>query len=169
MTAPADTTEVTDRLDRIEAMLEEVLARVPDGTLGWSRSTPELRLIQNRKREERYRKDREAEAVWRRLPPAGRESLVLQVLGDERLIIPELVLRLNAELGYPAGKGPEKASTAVHGEHVRRLVTRMYRDGYLDRVAEPAPGCKIRHRYFRQQALEGPIADLERTYQEGGE
>ena len=33
----------------------------------------------------------------------------------------------------------------------------------LERDAEPAPGCKIRHRYSRA------IVDLGRMYQEGGE
>jgi hypothetical protein len=87
------------------------------------------------------------------------------VLSDDRLIIPELESRLNAELGY----SPEGKVRAVYGSHVRRLITRMFRAGQLERVAEPAPGCKIRHRYFAKRSLEGPIADLERAYQEGSE
>jgi hypothetical protein len=120
------------------------------------------RQVQDRERkaatEERYSKDREAREVWFRTPASARQSLVLHVLGDEQLIIPELMLGINAELGYPRveGEGPGKpynvgkAPVAVYNGDVSRLVWRMFRAGQLERVAEPAPGCKIRHRYSRK-------------------
>jgi hypothetical protein len=123
-------------------------------------------------RVKRYRQERdEAEDAWRQLSAPARESLVMRVLGDERLIIPELVSRMNAELGYPDGRdeGGRTTPIAVFVSDVRRVVTRMHRAGHLDRVEEPAPGCRIRHRYFRKRALDGPIVELERAYQEGGE
>jgi hypothetical protein len=109
---------------------------------------------------------RQARDAWTRIPVAARESLLLRVLGDERLIIPDLTSRVNAELGYPSG--PEAAPAVCVGD-VRHLVTRMHRAGHLERVAEPAPGANIRHRYFCKRTLDGPIVDLERAYQEGGE
>jgi hypothetical protein len=113
---------------------------------------------------ERSALENERQAVWKGMSASARESLVLQVLGDERLSIPALVPRLNAALGYP----PEKYSVVVYQHQVRTLVKRMFDAGQLQR--EPgAVGKGTAHRYSRNRTLEGAILELERTYQEGGE
>jgi ribonuclease D len=114
--------------------------------------------------QDRYAAEAEATDAWRRTPAAARESLLLRVLGDERLILRQLTSRLNAELGYPTGKG-----CSVYENNVRNLATRMLRAGQLEREAETFNKTHTRYRYFRKRTLEGPIIDLERTYQEGGE
>jgi hypothetical protein len=98
-----------------------------------------------------------------------RESLLFQVLGDERLILRELTSRLNAELGTPDHE-PYSALVAepVYQGNVRSLVMRMFHAGQLERVAESFKN-KTRYRYFRKRGLDGPIVDLERAYHEGGE
>ncbi|MDQ6779175.1 MAG: hypothetical protein M3071_23795, partial [Actinomycetota bacterium] len=115
-------------------------------------------------------KMREAHAAWA-IPPARREGLLLQVLGDERLVIRELTDRLNAELRFPSS---ENRWYAVYQSHVRSLLMRMVREGQLERTPEMFKN-KVRYRYSRKLPLEGPIVGLERTYQddqddqEGGE
>jgi hypothetical protein len=85
----------------------------------------------------------EAQDAWKRIPRERRESLLLHVLGDERLILRELTSRLNAELGSPdrtdaVGRTvPGWSPIAVYEGNVRNLVRRMNRAGQLDRaVAE---------------------------------
>ncbi|MGI8630796.1 MAG: hypothetical protein ACR2LV_11625 [Solirubrobacteraceae bacterium] len=103
--------------------------------------------------------------VWKRTPAERRESLLLHVLGDERLIIRQLTSRLNAELG--------SGDAVVYESHVRGLVMRMLAAGQLERVEESFRN-KPRYRYFRKRTLEGPIAGLERAFvndddEKGGE
>lgn len=104
----------------------------------------------------------EAEDAWNRLARERREVLLLQALGDERLIIRELVERMNAELGFPQQKG-EYRIRALYGPEVTGLVRRMWRQGQLEREAETFNVNHTRYRYSRRRGLEGPIADLERA------
>jgi hypothetical protein len=160
-------TEQQDQLDRIEAMLEIMLERVPNGKLAWSRSEQYVpqRVRKNRERraehEAHLKKEQQADAAWR-IPRAHRESLLLQVLGDERLILRELTERLNAELGFPSRANPNHA---VHQGQVRSLVRHMFRTGQLERAEESFQN-KPRNRYFRScpPSLEGPIVELEQAY-----
>lgn len=151
------------------ALCRRIASSLPDRTLevGAEREWNRTQERWERRREHAA----EASNAWDRLPVPARESLLLHMLAGERLIIPELTSRMNAELGYPPGTDERGGASpsAVYGSQVRRLVTRMHRAGQLDRVAEPAPGAKIRHRYFRNRTLDGPIIELEAAYQEGGE
>ncbi len=88
--------------------------------------------------------------------------MVLQVLGDERLIIRELTSRINVLLGLSG----ERGSRVVWEGDIRYLTSRMMRAGQLDREPESFRN-KIRYRYFRADGLEGPIADLDRAFREG--
>jgi hypothetical protein len=101
---------------------------------------------------------RERRDVWAGTPRERRESLLFQVLGDERLILRELTSRMNAELGTP-DHGPH---SAVYQGHVRSLVMRMFHAGQLERAGETFKN-KPRWRYFRKRGLDGPIVDLERA------
>jgi hypothetical protein len=101
---------------------------------------------------------RECRNAWKRIPAERRESLVLQVLGAERLIIRELASRMNNEMGWA-----ESRPGNIHESDVRPVVRRMLHADQLERVAEPFKG-SVRYRYFRKQGLDGPIAGLERAY-----
>ncbi len=112
-------------------------------------------------RREFQERDQRQAAVWTRRPVAVRESLLLRVLGEDRLIIRELTSRLNAELG-----SAEKRLPTLYEGNVRRLVMRMLRTGQLEREPEAFKG-KTRYRYyFRKSVLDGPIVELERAYHE---
>jgi hypothetical protein len=119
---------------------------------------PERRAIEARqsrltaKREEK--EWREADEAWRRIPTAARESLLLGVLGAERLIIRELASRMNAELGYPS----EGRGRAVYEGNIRPLVMWMHRAGQLEREAETFNKTHTRYRYFRKHGLDSPEA-----------
>ena len=105
----------------------------------------------------------EGERVWKATPAERRESLLLQVLGDEYLIIRELTSRLRTELGYLQ----EADGATVYDSDVRRQAEKMLHAGELDRLAERfGGGAKFRWRYFRKQALDGPIVDLERRFRD---
>ena len=118
---------------------------------------------ERRQREWEAQRDdqRDRRAEWRRSSAASRESLLLQALGDERLVIREITPRLNAQLG-----SYEKGWQTLYESDVRRLAMRMCHSGQLERAAEKFQG-KVRYRYHRKRTLNGPIADLERTYQQG--
>lgn len=106
---------------------------------------------------------RERQAAWRRSPKERREGLVLQVLGDERLTISELTERLEAKLNPER----EKYGT-VYDSAVRALAMQMLAAGQLEREGEEFRG-RLRYRFFRKAGLSGPIADLERVYNDDGE
>lgn len=93
---------------------------------------------------------REIEDVWKRTPTERRESLLLQVLGSERLLIRELMLRVNTELLGAEGKGPYGKHRAVYESNIRSLVMRMLRDGQLERTPETLRN-KTRYRYSQPQ------------------
>ena len=128
-------------------------------------SLPERRpMLPDHEKAERERWNEEYEEArnaWRRTRTEQREALLLRVLGDDRLVIREMAARMNAELGYT-----EEGARAVGEYEARPLVTRMFRAGQLDRVEERFKN-KPRYRYFRKQTLDGPIAELERTYRSG--
>jgi hypothetical protein len=108
---------------------------------------------------ERQRRGRdEIHDRWSALGGDAREELLFQVLGDDRLLIREIVERLNDVLV------PEDVTwRAVYENAVRGLTVRLVRDGRLERIAEPWRG-RVRYRYFRRRGLSGPIADLERAF-----
>jgi hypothetical protein len=121
--------------------------------------------------EERRRCRGEAEGVWRRVPRDRRDSLVLEVLGDERLIIREITERMNAALGYPESRDADgyRSPCAVYQCEIQNLVARLLRDGQLEREPETFNKTHMRYRYSRKQALDGPIVDLERAYRDDSE
>jgi hypothetical protein len=130
-------------------------------------ATDEQKEQKDRQRRELAERLRERRNVWAGMRRERRESLLFQVLGDERLILRELTSRMNAELGTP---DHESNSTVYQGD-VRTLVMRMFHAGQLERVAESFKN-KTRYRYFRKRGLNGPIVDLERAYHDderGGE
>lgn len=94
--------------------------------------------------------------VWAPLSVAQREGLLFDVLGDDRLTLPELSQRIADGLGIN-----RVLLDGWLGSAARRMVKR----GQLDRVA--IKGGAARHRYFRPRPLEGTIADLERAYHAG--
>jgi hypothetical protein len=110
---------------------------------------------------------REIQERWKQITADRRESLLLHVLGDERLLIRELTVRLNDQLCPEGGKGPYGKHRAVYESNVRSLVMRMLQAGQLQRISESFKN-KPRYRYFVKRALDGPIADLEQVYREGG-
>jgi hypothetical protein len=157
------TPEQQSQLDDIEAMLQEILDRVPNGALGRSQSTLGGRVFENRRRratrQAHVNAQLEADAAWK-ISSARRESLLLHVLGEDRLTIRELTSRLNSELGYPS---PENRNHAVFEHNVRSILRRLLRTGQLERASESFEN-KIRHRYFRRRPLEGAIVGLEQAY-----
>jgi hypothetical protein len=115
--------------------------------------------------EERERRDRwhERRDVWRRMPTPRRESLLFTALGDERLTIREIALRMNAQLGYAA------EDRVVPEYETRPLVRRLFRKGHVEREPETFNKTRTRYRYFRNRGLVGPIVDLERAYHDDTE
>ncbi len=89
---------------------------------------------------------RACEDVWKRTPTERREGMLLEALGSERLLIRELMLRVNTEL---LG-GVERKHRAVYESNIRSLVMRMVRDGQLERTPETFLN-KTRYRYFRPE------------------
>jgi hypothetical protein len=60
----------------------------------------------------------------------------------------------------------ELAHCDLYESHVGRLVRRLFKEAReLDRAADPRKKGTPRYLYFRR-GLEGPIADLERTFHE---
>jgi len=110
----------------------------------------------------------ESQKVWGRLPRERRETLLLHVLGDEQLIIREVTDRMNRELGCPQRKNEWKP-TAVYPGNVTALIKRLWRGGQLERLPETFNKTHTRYRYFRSRVLDGPIADLERAYEDDSE
>jgi hypothetical protein len=109
-------------------------------------------------RERRARQGRERERAaqyWERLSPERREALVLDVVADDALIVREVTGRINAALGV---------TRAAYPTAVAALLKRMVAAGHLVREPETFNKTHMRYRYFRNQTLEGPIAQLERSY-----
>lgn len=118
-------------------------------------STPEKHQRVLTERTQRLRHaDELRQRKWTPLPATEREALVLRALGDERLLVRELTMRVNRALGG------DLAPVVVYIERMRPLVARMWRAGLLGREPEEWQG-KVRYRYFLKR-------DLERAYHEEG-
>ena len=85
------------------------------------RRVEQAERIRREQAEIRERRDR----GWRRMPREQRESVLLQVLGDEGLTLGELAARLEAELGVH-----------IYDNDVRYPVKLMLGAGLLERDAE---------------------------------
>jgi hypothetical protein len=119
----------------------------------------EAKETQEERRERRLRERLEKEAAWKRVPAAERDRILLEVLGEDRLTIRELTERMRSEL----------PRCDLYESHVGRLVGRLFKEAReLDRAADPRKKGRPRYLYFRR-GLEGPIADLERTFHESDE
>jgi hypothetical protein len=82
--------------------------------------------------------------------------VLLHVLGDDSLTLREITERMQAELSH----------CDLYESGVRGLVMRLFKEAReLDRRADPRKKGTVRWLYFRR-GLEGPIADLERTWHE---
>jgi hypothetical protein len=101
---------------------------------------------------------------WRRRPRAYRENLVLDVLADDRLSVMEMATRVAERLEW------DDDNRTLYETHIAPLVKDLLARGDLDRVREPRSSPAMRtttcFRYFRNQPLSGPIAELERAYQD---
>jgi hypothetical protein len=85
-----------------------------------------------------------------------RERQVIEMFGDDRLTVTELWRELmSAHDEWSVERSP-----------VASIVNRLHVARELDRVGEPYCG-RTRYRYFRRTKLEGPIADLQRQFDEG--
>lgn len=104
-----------------------------------------------------------ARAAWRSVPKPQRECLLLNVLGDDNLTLRELAKRLDTKVRTPEC-GDE---LIVYGDNIRPLVVCLVQAGELERAAEVFRN-KPRYRYSRRRALEGPIIDLERAFNDLG-
>lgn len=154
-----------DAHNALRALLD---ASAPESWMGLRAGYGELRRalrrdVADREREERLEEQRNREDGWKRTPAARQESLVLDLLGDDRLTFREMTARLNVEL-VGAYEKP-----VAYESHVRRLVMRMHRAGQLEGESDDSFRGKLRYRYFRKRPLEGPIADLERAYLDNGD
>jgi hypothetical protein len=99
--------------------------------------------------------------TWKQMPLYQRERRLLEVLADNRLTIRELRERLNERCG------PD--SLSLDESQARSLVYSMFKSGELDRCGERFARTRTRYRYFRRTDLTGPIAELDRAFeQEGG-
>ena len=82
-----------------------------------------------------------------------REHHVLNTLADERLTITEVFWRLiHAHPEY-----------SINHTTVTSVVTRLFTRSELDREPEPYRG-RTRYRYYRRDALEGEIANLDAAF-----
>lgn len=106
--------------------------------------------------DERDRLWREQRARWKSITRPERERLVIQLIADGRLTVNELTERMQTEL--EGGHYP-------HEGDVRKVVSRLFAAGELDRVGElRADGRVRRFRYFRRTKLSGPIVDLDALF-----
>lgn len=100
----------------------------------------------------------EWERVWKALPIAERERQVLANLGDGRLTIKQVAASFGEEAGISRGSN-------FMNDVVSQTMRRMFKAGRLERAVVK----RNVHCYFRPRALDGPIAELERAYNEMGE
>lgn len=97
----------------------------------------------------------EHRARWTALSKHEREHLLVGLLGDDALTIPELTMRVRDRLG----------ECAVCEGHVRNVVTNLLRAGELVREPETFRKTKIRYRYSRAP-LDGAIVELDRAFRD---
>jgi hypothetical protein len=146
-----------DAIKRRQEELRQIQEELDEGCRQRSEADDARRVAAERNEAWRERCER-----WKQAPWAWRESLLFDVLGLDRMTIGELTERIEWRL-TPVGEEPQ---VTVYESDVRNLVKRMVARGQLDRAGEPFRG-RLRYRYFRKRALEGPIADLERAYHDG--
>jgi hypothetical protein len=102
---------------------------------------------------------RERRAAWRRLPIPARGRLIVELLGEDVLTCREIARRVDAQYG---------ADYNVYTSTVQAELYRLMQAGEVRR--RPGYGGRQNpHRYFRNRDLEGPIADLERTYRDAAD
>lgn len=101
-----------------------------------------------------------ARSIWPALRQDRREALVLEVLGDRKLTVREITDGLNELLRTPECGG----RPIVWTSNVQSLLYPMLDARQLERKAEPRGQRAVRYRYFRRTGLDGPIADLERAF-----
>jgi hypothetical protein len=89
-----------------------------------------------------------------------RAALILNLLGEERLLTHEAVARFREK--YPEWEG------CLYDNSMGALLRRMWKERDLDRAGEPmSPGSsRMVYRYFIRRELEGPIADLDAAFRE---
>jgi hypothetical protein len=117
----------------------------------------EVAALEAKQREDRFA----ARDGWLGMVREARENRVLDVLGEGRWTIRQVMGRLNGALGCEDGD-----AAAVYEGDVRRILRRMCAAGQLERAPERFQG-KIRYRYFRKVGLHGAIAELDRAYRDG--
>jgi hypothetical protein len=109
--------------------------------------------------------------AWNARPVHERDRLTLECVGEAGgpLTVTEIAHALIDRV-FP---GVRDHYPAVGGSHIRSIVQRLHRAGELERI-RVAPGeikgkrNGTRWRYARKTVLSGPIADLERAFQEEG-
>lgn len=101
----------------------------------------------------------EAEKAWHPMPIASKERIVIESLGDDRLPVRELAARVNKTMG---GKG----GPALYRAGVELVLRRLVACGEVDRVKARAGRRGVIWHYFRRRELDGPIAELERAFQD---
>ncbi|MGH2899908.1 MAG: hypothetical protein ACRDMZ_14635 [Solirubrobacteraceae bacterium] len=102
-----------------------------------------------------------ARTAWRDLSIFERDRVTLEALGDDHLTVADLTARL--------GEKNAAHAAGVYDGHVRSILERLRHAGDVQR-ARLAPCAEGEHhatrwRYSRNVALTGPIADLERAFQ----
>ncbi len=106
---------------------------------------------------EEERAQYERRNAWRRTPMERRDAYVFQYLGDERHTIGELTERIKQAL---------HVDLDIYESMVRAHVTRMFKEGQLQREGEQWHS-RVRYRYYyRPRKLEGPIADLQKQFEQ---
>lgn len=117
---------------------------------------------QGRRVWENLKESRAVEARWKGLTHERRESLVLHALADARCTAHEINERVNEALGATGDW------SAVYPDDMARVVRQMFKAGQFDRALDPRSR-RRRFVYFRKRGLDGPIADLQRALDDGGE
>jgi hypothetical protein len=95
---------------------------------------------------------------WKRMSYPDRERLVIAAIGDDSVGVKQIVDKLQTDLG----------KYAVYREGVQAVLKRLMEASEVCRAEVPGyrGGPHPRWQYFRNTQLDGPIADLERTFNE---
>jgi hypothetical protein len=115
----------------------------------------------DQQRDERERRQRihaewnEQEERWRSLTQAGRERLLLELIGEDRLTVSEATRKVREKLG----------EHSVYYGRVYSTMQRLLHSGELDRVRETFRETQTRNRYFRRPPS-GPIVEMEKLLHE---
>lgn len=112
-----------------------------------------------REKDEEQRAKYERRNAWRRTSMERRDAYVFQYLGDERHTIGELAEHIKQAL---------HVDFDIYENMVRAHVTRMFKEGKIQREGEKWHS-RVRYRYYRPRKLEGPIADLQKQFEQDEE